>query len=171
MLPSLTWSSSGFVWSAWNKGHCCHFHTILPLLVSPVNCHPSFQWNLIVFLGNLYPWWGRRCWQKFHWAERWGRHSQSFLDRHLGMRARTGFHLNLSSFHHMLGAAPRCYIQFWILFYSQCSTVQPDLSGIWNDFNEMIEFVIMSWLRNYFFSLHPQMVLAGLVESRDLITT
>ena len=163
LLPFLTWSSSGFEWSAWKLGHCSHFHRTFPSMVSPVNCHPSFRWNLMLFLGNLYPWWGRRCWHRFHWAARWGRYILPILDMHLGMRVRRGLHLHLSRFRHMLWTAPRYCIQLEIQVH--CAR---HWSGIWNDLRVMFEFEVMSKL---FFSLQPHLVLARLDWSRDLTAT
>ena len=110
---------------------------------------------------NRYPWLWRRCWQMFRWAERWGRHSQPFLDRHLGMRARKGFHLHLRSFHHMLQRAQRYCTQYeiqvnWSNHWSRiCNEFEKYLNLLY------IDFIKMSYL------LQPQLILAGLYGSRE----
>ena len=136
-LPAcfFTWSSSGFELLS---ERCCCSHRIFPSVEIPQSCHPSTQCNLTGFLGNLYPWWWRRCWEMFHWAERWGRHSLPILDRHLGMKVRTGFHLHLSRFHHMLWTTLMYCTRFEILVLFYCHQ-----SGIWDEFNRRSEFLFM----------------------------
>ena len=147
--------------SVWNQGHCCHFHRIDLLMEIAHNCHPSSLCNLMGFLDNLYPWLWRRFWHMFRWAERWGIHSLPALGRHLGMRVRLGLHLHLNSFLHMLWLVAWYCTQFEIP-----SHLTPNLSGIWNSFNEGLSFGYI-----YLSSLHPQLVLAGLDWSRDLTAT
>ena len=132
----LTWFSSEFEKSVWTQGNHFYFHRIYPLVESPQNCHPSSQYNLMMFPGNLYPCWGRRCWHMFHWNEWWGKHSLPILGIYLGVRVKSGFHWNLKSFLHMKWTIPLCCTQCEIPFhYTYCQ------SGIWNQFSDVIELV------------------------------
>ena len=118
----------------------------------------------MLFPGNLYQGRGRRCWYKCHWAGRSGRHSLPKLGMNLGTRVRTGFHLHLSSLHHMLWIVHRHGTQSEILCQFYCH-----LSGIWNQCIEIINIIIVVTL--YVMLLHPEHVLTWLNEKSRLTAT
>ena len=130
IVSFITWSSSGSVWSGCWQEHVSHFHRIFLSMVSPQNSHPASQWNHLVFLGNLYPWWGRRFRCRFHLAEIWDKGSLLIQGMDLGVRVTLGCYGNLKIFPHILWITHRYCIQFEIPFHYPCH-----LSGIWNVLN------------------------------------
>ena len=94
LIPWFTWFSSCFEWCAWMQGYGCHFHKIVPSEVNLQNFRPLTQWNLMVFLDNLYPLRGWLCWHIFHWAEKWGECKVPHLDTYLGMMVMLGLRLH-----------------------------------------------------------------------------
>ena len=108
----------------------------------------------------------------FQLVERWGRRSLLLLDMHLGMRARSGFHLHLNSFLRMPWKNPKFCTQGEILALGLFHQ-----TGIWNKSvcgaDEIKLYPKISFLSSvrFYFSLDPQFVLVGHYGSRDIIAT